>query len=113
MIFIRDLNCEIGDDVIGDFLDSYDLASLVRSPTCFQFDSPRCFDLILTNVKLSFQAATTIKQNCLCHGGNSDDLVSILAMAGTVAVNFCVYFDGLCIKKRLDKVKIVIFHFLG
>ena len=49
----------------------------------------------------------------VCLGGNSDDLVSISAMAGTVAVNFCVYFDGLCIKKRLDKVKIVIFHFLG
>ena len=39
--------------------------------------------------------------NCVCHGGNSDDLVSIPAMAGTVAVNFCVYFNGLYIQKLL------------
>ena len=36
----------------------------------------------------------------VCHGGNSDDLVSISAMTGTVAVNFCVYFNGLYIKKK-------------
>ena len=36
----------------------------------------------------------------VCHGGNSDDLVSISAMTGTVAVNFCVYFNGLYKKKK-------------
>ena len=58
---IGDFNCEIGDDVISDFVDSYDLASLVRSPTCFKSDSSRCIDLILTNTKSSFQATTTIE----------------------------------------------------
>ena len=58
-ILIGDFNCEIGDDVINDFVDSYELASLVWSPTCFKFDSPRCIDLILTNMKSSFQATTT------------------------------------------------------
>ena len=33
----------------------------------------------------------------VCHGGNYDDLVSIPAMTGTVAVNICVYFNGLYI----------------
>ena len=56
-----DFNCEIGDDVIGDLVDNYDLASLVRSPTCFKSNSPRCTDLILTNAKSSFQATTTIE----------------------------------------------------
>ena len=60
-ILIGDFNCEIGDDVINDFVDSYELASLVRSPTCFKSDSPRCIDLILTNTKSSFQARTTIE----------------------------------------------------
>ena len=42
----------------------------------------------------------------VCHGGNSDDLVSIPAMIGTVAVDFCVYFNGLyktiCMKINED-----------
>ena len=40
---------------------------------------------------------THIAYLSVCHGGNSDDLVSISAMTGTVAVNFCVYFNGLYI----------------
>ena len=60
-ILIWYFNCEIGDDVINDFFDSYELASLVRSPTCFKSDSPRCIDLISTNTKSSFQATTTIE----------------------------------------------------
>ena len=39
----------------------------------------------------------------VCHGGNSDDLVSISAMTGTEAVNFCVYFNGLYKKKKKKK----------
>ena len=60
-ILIGDFNCEIGDDVINDSVDSYELASLVRSPTCFKSDSPPCIDFILTNMKSSFQATTTIE----------------------------------------------------
>ena len=39
----------------------------------------------------------------VCHGGNSDELVSIPDMTGTVAVNICVYFNGL---QRKTKSKI-------
>ena len=37
----------------------------------------------------------------VCRGENSDDLASIPAMTGTAAVNFCIYFNGLCIKKTM------------
>ena len=39
-----------------------------------------------------------------CHGGNSDDPVSIPAMTGTVAVNICVYFNGLWKKKKISDI---------
>ena len=42
-------------------MDSYDLCDLIKSPTCFKSDSPRCFDLILTNRKSSFQNSTTVE----------------------------------------------------
>ena len=47
-------------------MDSYNLPSLVKSPTCFKSDSPRCIDLILTNRKRSFQNTVVI------HTGLSD-----------------------------------------
>ena len=40
LILMGDFNCEIDDDVISDFVDNYNLASLVRSPTCFKSDNP-------------------------------------------------------------------------
>ena len=43
----------------------------------------------------------------ICHGGNSDDLVSIPAMTGTVAVNFCAYFNGLYKQKEEKKVFLI------
>ena len=59
-ILIVDFNCEIGDDVISDFVGSYELASLVRSQTCFKSGSSQCIDLILTNSMSTFQATTTL-----------------------------------------------------
>ena len=47
-------------------MENYDLSNLVRSPTCFKSDSPRCIDLILTNRKRSFQNTVTV------HTGLSD-----------------------------------------
>ena len=58
LLLIGDFNCEIGDDVISDFVDNYNLASLVRS---FKSDSPRCIDLILTNRNRNFQSTVTIE----------------------------------------------------
>ena len=47
-------------------MDCYNLSSLVKSPTCFKSDSPRCIDLILTKRKRSFQNTVVI------HTGLSD-----------------------------------------
>ena len=63
---IGDFNCEPQESVIGGFMDSYNLPSLVKSPACFKSDSPRCIDLILTNRKRSFQNTVVI------HTGLSD-----------------------------------------
>ena len=63
---IGDFNCEPKDGIICDFMDDYDLSNLVKSPTCFKSDSPRCIDLILTNRNRSFQNTVTV------HTGLSD-----------------------------------------
>ena len=43
-----------------DFLDIFDLSSLITEPTCFKSDSnPSCIDLILTNSKNHFMKSST------------------------------------------------------
>ena len=66
---IGDFNCAPNDTIISDFMDNYGLKNLVRSPTCFRSDSPRCIDLILTNRKRSFSehsnsAYGTVRLSC-------------------------------------------------
>ena len=63
---IGDFNCEPKENIISGFMDCYNLSNLVKSPTCFKSDSPRCIDLILTNRKRSFQNTVTM------HTGLSD-----------------------------------------
>ena len=48
-----DLNCEIENNTLSDFMDSYNLTNLVKDPTCYKSSKPRCIDLILTNMKHS------------------------------------------------------------
>lgn len=61
LILIGDFNCQIDEDVISSFVDNYNLSSLVRSPTCFKSDNPRCIDLILTNRNRNFQSTVVIE----------------------------------------------------
>ena len=49
------------DQQIRTFMNSYDLKNLVKEPTCFRADNPRCIDLILTNRYRSFQHTTTFE----------------------------------------------------
>ena len=56
-----DFNCLVISDTISNFMDSYGLGNLIKSPTCFKSDSPKCIDLILTNRKTSLQNATTVE----------------------------------------------------
>ena len=62
LILISDFNCEIDDDVISDFVDNYNLASLVGSPTYFKSDNRRYIDSILTNRSRNFQSTVTLEK---------------------------------------------------
>ena len=59
LVLIGDLNCEPSDSVIGDFMDSYNLTNMVKDPTCFKSNKPRCIDHISTNGKESVRSTTT------------------------------------------------------
>ena len=56
-----DFNAEEMEDKVNEFMDSYNLTNLVKSPTCFKSNSPKCIDLILTNRKKSIQTTTTVE----------------------------------------------------
>ena len=50
-----DFNCEMTEQVMQIFCDTYNLSNLVKSPTCFKSTkNPSCIDLILTNRPNSF-----------------------------------------------------------
>ena len=49
------------DQQIHTYTYSCDLRNLVKEPTCFRADNPRCIDLILTNWYRSFQHITTFE----------------------------------------------------
>ena len=42
-------------------LQAYDLSSLIKKPSCYQFHTPSCIDLILTNGKHLFQLSNTFE----------------------------------------------------
>ena len=49
-----DFNLEPSTELFESLCNSYDLLNLVKEPTCFKGQS-KCYDLILTNCKHSFQ----------------------------------------------------------
>ena len=54
-----DFNLEPTDEPMEAFCDSYNLHNLVKEKTCFK-GQPKCYDLILTNCKKSFQNTTAV-----------------------------------------------------
>ena len=60
-----------------------------------RFPRASSFEDLYANVQVSRSIRSNSLDLIVCHGGNSDNLVSIPAMTGTVAVNFCVYINGL------------------
>ena len=53
---IGDFNCEMSDEVMQNFCNTYNFKCLVKEATCFKnVHNPSCIDLILTNRPLSFQ----------------------------------------------------------
>ena len=56
------LNVEVDDQKMKTFCDSYSLTSIMEQQTCYKNPShPKCTDLILTNVLLSFQITCVIE----------------------------------------------------
>ena len=54
IILIGDFNSEMREDAMNTFCITYNLACLIREPTCFKnIDNPSCIDLILTNKPVS------------------------------------------------------------
>ena len=54
IIVMGDFNLEPTDEPIESFCNSYQLYNLVKEKTCFK-GPPKCYDLMLTNCKHSFQ----------------------------------------------------------
>ena len=55
-----DFNAEETEDKVNEFMDTYNLTNLVKSPTCFKSNNHKCIDLILANRKKSIQTTTTV-----------------------------------------------------
>ena len=49
LMLIGDFNLTVENKNLGVFMNRFDLECLIKKPTCFQFTSPICIDLILTN----------------------------------------------------------------
>ena len=64
VLLLGDFNTVETDQQIRTFMNSYDLKNLVKEPTSFRADNPRCIDLILTNRYRSFQHTNTF-ETCL------------------------------------------------
>ena len=59
LIIMGDFNVEPSHEIMENFLYSYSLYNLVKDKTCFK-GLPKCYDLILTNCKHSFQNTITL-----------------------------------------------------
>ena len=60
-IKLGDFNIEEKQAEIKTFTEIYQLKNLIKEPTCFKSDNPKCIDLILTNRSSSFQNSGTIE----------------------------------------------------
>ena len=60
-IALGDFNIEEKQEEIKMFMELYQLKNLIKEPTCFKSDNPKCIDLILTNGPSSFQNSGTIE----------------------------------------------------
>ena len=62
IIITGDFNSEIKEEAMSDFCNLFNLASLIKTPTCFKsIANPSCIDLILTNRQHNFQNSTIVE----------------------------------------------------
>ena len=64
VLIAGDLNIDIDEEILEDFLFERNLKNLVKENTCFKsIDNPSCIDLFLTNTCSSFQNTASDPQN--------------------------------------------------
>ena len=61
IILIGYFNSSVENKHLADFTTLFNLESLIKPPTCFQFSKPTCIDLILTNNKELFKNSKTFE----------------------------------------------------
>ena len=60
-LLLGDFNTVEKDQHVHNFMNGYALKNLMKEPTCFKSENPRCIYLILTNRYRSFQNTTTVE----------------------------------------------------
>ena len=60
-VVIGGFKVAVEDSHLEAILQTYDLNSLIKKPSCYQFHTPSCIDLILTNGKHLFQLSNTFE----------------------------------------------------
>ena len=51
----------VNERELKNFLDLYSLKSMIKEPTCFKSENPKCIDLVLTNRDRSVHSTTTVE----------------------------------------------------
>ena len=59
-IALGDFNIGVEHQKMKSFMEIFHLKNLIKVPTCFKSDNPKCIDLILTNKHHSFQESSAI-----------------------------------------------------
>ena len=66
-VLLGDFNLSTENPNLKNFMCSFDLESLIDSPTCYKSINPTCIDLILTNKKNHFMKSTTFETGLSDH----------------------------------------------
>ena len=75
ILILGDFNVGIEEQHMKAFCDNYNLARLIKQPTCYKNpNNPTCIDLILSNTPRSFQST------CVIETGLSDFHLMTLAV---------------------------------
>ena len=68
MLILGDLNSPVHDNEMKQFCDMYNLKNLISEPTCYKnADNPSSIDVMLTNIKGSFQNSIAIETGLSDH----------------------------------------------
>ena len=66
-VLFGDFNMSTENSNLKNFMCSFDLESLINSPTCYKSINPTCIDLILTNKKNHFMKSATFETGLSDH----------------------------------------------